>query len=1058
MTRSHFSAIIPKDYERLLDKVRIEDRKGGLLRDSYRWVLDNSEFQRWRNGKHSQLLWIKGDPGKGKTMLLCGIIDELSQSTKLAGHVDGALLSYFFCQAADSRINSATAVLRGLIYLLADQQPSFIPHIRKKYDHAGKQLFEDVNAWVALLEILTNILQDPNLQSTYLVIDALNECVTDLPLLLDFVVRISSISSRVKWIVSSRNWPNIEEHLETATQKIRICLELNEKSISMAVGIYIRYKVDELSQEKKYDDTTRNAVQRYLCSNANDTFLWVALVCQSLSRISRLNTMANLAAFPLGLESVYKRMVQNIYTSENADLCKRVLSVVATAYRPLFLDELKSFIDLPEGVPGDLAAWGQIIGFCGSLLTLRENAVYFVHQSAKEFLLSQTSDAIFPSREHNMHHTLFSRSLLVMSRTLRRDIYSIRAPGLPIYKVKQPHPDPLAGVSYSCFYWVDHLCAARSLETDSRFSTLTERDINAVHTFLSEKFLYWVEALSLSRNISSLVVAIAKLEQFSTQPGISSQHLALVHDMSRFILHFRSAIENYPLQISSSALIFSPTQSLIRQLFWRDEPEWITIKPIMESQWNELLQTLEGHRGSADGTIKLWDTKTRALLQTFKGHTAWVWSVAFSPNSQRLASSSYDHTVRLWDINLGTLQQTLKGHEDSVRTVTFSPNSQQLVSLSSDGNIRLWDANSGVLLQTLGGHKDSVTSVVFSPDGCQLASWSYDRTVRLWDSNSGALKQTLKGHKDWVWSVAFSPDSQWLASSSFDGVLRLWDANTGVLKHTLEGHRDWVWSVAFSPDGQQLVSSSSDGLLRLWDTNSGILLQAFDGHKDWVFSVVFSPDGKRLASGSADKTVRFWDTFSGALLQTLTGHTGWVRSVAFSPDGQWLVSSSADGTVRLWTNSGILMRTLKGHRNSLKSVVFSPDDQRLTSLSADGTVKHWDTNTGALQQACPAVSTPCLSCISDSKLVTERGAVNLDNISESENTEGPESFNSESVGCGFSNDRSWVTWDGENVLWLPPEYRPTASTTSAIAKQKVAIGCSLGRVLLFGFSADVGTQ
>ena len=49
-------------------------------------------------------------------------------------------------------------------------------------------LFEDTNTWVALSEIFTNILQDPSLNSTYLIVDALDEWVADLPKLLDFIV------------------------------------------------------------------------------------------------------------------------------------------------------------------------------------------------------------------------------------------------------------------------------------------------------------------------------------------------------------------------------------------------------------------------------------------------------------------------------------------------------------------------------------------------------------------------------------------------------------------------------------------------------------------------------------------------------------------------------------------------------------------------------------------------------------------------------------------------------------------------------------------------------
>ena len=73
-------------------------------------------------------------------MLLCSIINELKTSIAKTD-----LLSYFFCQATDLRINNAVAVLRGLLYLLVDQQPSLISHIQKKHDHAGKALFKDAN-------------------------------------------------------------------------------------------------------------------------------------------------------------------------------------------------------------------------------------------------------------------------------------------------------------------------------------------------------------------------------------------------------------------------------------------------------------------------------------------------------------------------------------------------------------------------------------------------------------------------------------------------------------------------------------------------------------------------------------------------------------------------------------------------------------------------------------------------------------------------------------------------------------------------------------------------
>lgn len=209
------------------DKDRIETVKGGLLKDAYNWILDHADFKRWRYEEQSQLLWIKGDPGKGKTMLLCGIIDELTKSAP-----DTATVSFFFCQATDIRTNYATAVLRGLIFMLVDQQPSLISYIRRHYDNTGKQVFEDVNAWAALSEILTDILADPRLRTTYLIIDALDECTMGLDRLLKLVAQKSSAYPHVKWIVSSRNWPVIEETLDAASQKTKLWLELNETSVA----------------------------------------------------------------------------------------------------------------------------------------------------------------------------------------------------------------------------------------------------------------------------------------------------------------------------------------------------------------------------------------------------------------------------------------------------------------------------------------------------------------------------------------------------------------------------------------------------------------------------------------------------------------------------------------------------------------------------------------------------------------------------------------------------------------------------------------------------------
>jgi hypothetical protein len=71
----------------------------------------------------------------------------------------------------------------------------------------------------------------------------------------------------------------------------------------------------------------------------------------------------------------------------------------------------------------------------------------------------------------------------------------------------------------------------------------------------------------------------------------------LLRDARRFILSHKRPIEIAPLQTYASALVFSPEHSLIRELFKKEEPDWMILKPRMEADWNACVQTLEGHSG-----------------------------------------------------------------------------------------------------------------------------------------------------------------------------------------------------------------------------------------------------------------------------------------------------------------------------------------------------------------------------------------------------------------------------------------------------------------------------
>ncbi|KAJ5950023.1 hypothetical protein N7454_001607, partial [Penicillium verhagenii] len=1097
-----------------VDIERIEHSKGFLLTESYAWVLSHPHFIDWRCNQATRLLWIRGGPGKGKTMLMIGIAKELRSS---AYAVESSMLSFFFCQETDANINNATAVLRGLIYQILCQNPSLMSHLREHYDKAGHKLFEGPNAYFSLRSIFMDIISDSRLENVYLMIDALDECLSGLNDLLRLIVETLSRPCRVKWILSSRHEPTIERVLHSQG-KFDLHLEKNvEGHVSRAVEAFVDHKMsllttrfrDSYHVDSEDPDVIKELeavlkeVSGTICEKADDTFLWAALVFKQIEEAESDADMVLdiVRKMPSGLNEFYDKMMRQTLESQNFDDCKKVLSVVLNSYIPLRLPELRNLAALRP-----LADIRRIIKLC-YIIVLRgnEETVCFVHQSAKDYLIHYMKDdissAIFPSGLLEGHQKIFLRSIESMSEKLHMNIYKVDQPALSVAETTAPTQDPLAAIRYSCVYWIDHFHETASNHQDSNIL-----DSGVIFVFWKNHFLHWLEALSLTGKFSIAGSGVVKLIDLLRRDPENSVLLCILKDARRFLMAHTPIIENYPLQIYSSALLFSPTNSLTRELFRDQEPEWITQKPAVELEWGACLQTLEQQHGSesvafsSDGKLiastssnilTIWDS-VGTRLQTFQGKDwrsllsvtftpdctricasggyyimicdmagnclhlpttgpeDFIHSIALSPDGMFIVSGSDDSTVKIWSMESQKCLKVLDGHTSAVNSVQYSNDGARILSGSSDHSIKLWDGT-GACLVTFHDHGRPIRSVAFSPDGTRIissASGSSNAIVKIWNTE-GICLNTLQGHTDYVTSASFSPDGAYIITSSNDKSIRIWN-HTGSCIRIIEGHIEKANTACFSPDGSLIASGSQDGTLRIWDMTDNYI-PTLSRHSGGVKNVAISPDGMHIVSGSLDSTLKIWDV-SGACVKTLHGHSQGVSALAISPNGKLILSGSGDQTVKVWDFDGTCLKTLHGHENAVYMVGFAEEGRHIISRTLDGEYRRWDVSDFTCLEAEDA---PNWSVV-DGALRYEREIVEIDLYSASGAT--PVGM---AQGHRYGTDEvsSWITFNDQNVLLLPPGYRspsgPYYSGRIARSDNLLVVGCPSGHVLVFGFSNKV---
>jgi WD40 repeat protein/serine/threonine protein kinase len=253
------------------------------------------------------------------------------------------------------------------------------------------------------------------------------------------------------------------------------------------------------------------------------------------------------------------------------------------------------------------------------------------------------------------------------------------------------------------------------------------------------------------------------------------------------------------------------------------------------------------HHVHKPGEVKVWDAQTKQCLRTLGDHAGAVWTVAISPDGQRIASGSQDRTVHLYNASTGERIRTLEGHALEVQSVAFSPDGAYLVSGSGElgrrgdtkrpnprakefiGEVIVWETSTGKRLRTIELPGTSVNGVCFSPDGTRVAAgvgrWMDDPrgfhrgAVKVWDVATGQEALTLEAGPAAVYGVCFSPDGRRLAAGRGEagntpGTALVWEIATGKRLRSLGNFPHLC--VAFDRLGNRLVCGGEASAIVVW--------------------------------------------------------------------------------------------------------------------------------------------------------------------------------------------------------------------------------------------------
>lgn len=447
------------------------------------------------------------------------------------------------------------------------------------------------------------------------------------------------------------------------------------------------------------------------------------------------------------------------------------------------------------------------------------------------------------------------------------------------------------------------------------------------------------------------------------------------------------------------------------------------------------------------------------------------WLACFSRDNRYFISNS-GSKAQIWDTSSSERLQILDARRN-ITAMTFSPDAR-LVAMGLGDAITLWDWKKCIRLQTLTGHQSHVMSLAFSPTEAWLASASLDCTVKIWNTAvHDSEEDETYYYRIRDMEIAMGGQRLLTKLDSSEPEYQIFDSFGN--KRILNPSAKRCYQVTISTNGSILAMDCEGpidcegGSLEIWEVKSGNQLLFRQDFIDDIWSIALSANGERCIIGFLYEGVEVRESRKGQLLKA------WHAGIRYGRGGKF-TAISPDGERMAWAGltpreeRRIYIEDLHTDTDTprvfpfltnVEHLQFSENGKRLVAISRPWKGAIWDAATGACLRTFAILDAFAPVWSLNPNFVDFHFNVDMQyndravNISEKLKWSCEMWKSKDWADCltkyHISPDGAWIMRHREKLLWILPEYRPTAATVSG---SNIAIGRVSGPPFVIGFSDE----